>query len=190
MTFEYFAQKHPGGGRDQNERSNQDRNQTLPVPPYLQRRPPLRKHLPTQRTLLLLPPHHPQTRPTPELRPKGQLRPPITRRPQRNPGLVRHHPPENRLQRPRLPPSRPTPLRPANRQPQSTQTAARSGTSRTSPRDHHRPRTRYPSPRIRDRRTQKHRSTPPGKIQQTSSHPPNPGHSRTTTQHSSPEVRT
>ncbi len=170
MTFEYFAQKHPGGGRDQNERSNQDRNQTLPVPPYLQRRPPLRKHLPTQRTLLLLPPHDPQASPTAELRPKGQFRPPPPRRPQRNPGLPRHHPPEDSLQRSRLQKSRTTPLRPPDRQPKPPQTAARSGSNRTSPRNHHRPGTRHPRPRIRNHRREKLHHPPPRT-------PHQPGHS-------------
>jgi hypothetical protein len=160
MTFEYFAQKHPGGGRDQNERSYDNRDQTLPVPTHLQRRPPLRQHLPPQRALLLLPPHHPQASPTPEPRPKIQLRPATPRRPLCHPGIPRHHPAENSLQRPRLQKSRPTPLRPTNRQPQPPQTAATRRRRRTDPRNHHRPGTRHPRPTNRDRRKEKlHRTT-------------------------------
>ena len=151
------------------------------MPTHLHRRPPLRQHLPPWRALLLLPPHHQKTSSTPNPGPQIQLRPTPPRRSLRNPGLNRHHPAENRLQRPRPPPSRPTPLRPANRQPKPPQTAApaRRRSRRTSPRDHHPPRTRHPSPTNRDQRRKELRSPTPRRTHptKTRSPTPNPGSS-------------
>ncbi len=144
--------------------------------PHLHRRPPLRKHLPPRRTLLLLPPHHPKTRSPPVPRPKIQLRPTFTRRPQRHPGLHRHHPPENSQQRPRLQKSRPAPLRPPDRQPKPPQTAtSRPRNPRTDPRDHHRPGTRHPRPTNRNRGRKELRRQTPRRTNQTRSPAPNPG---------------
>jgi hypothetical protein len=144
------------------------------MPPHLHRRPPLRQHLPAQRALLLLPPHHPQASPTQEPRPKIQLRPPTPRRPLRNPIRHRNDPPTHSLERPRPSPSRPTPLRPPNRQPEPTQTAARSRRrrSRTSPRDHHPPRTRHSSPTNRDQRRKELRSPTPRRTHPTKTRSP------------------
>src|SRR5258708_40196450 len=58
-------------------------NQTLPVPPHLHRRPPLRQPMPAPRGVLLLPPHHP---------PPGRE----PRRPPPPPGSLRHPLPEDR----------------------------------------------------------------------------------------------
>ena len=184
LLLNSLHRKHPGGGRDQNERSYDNRDQALPVPPHLQRRPPLRQHLPPRRTLLLLPPRHPKTRPTPEPRPKIQLRPPTPRRPLRHPGLHRNHPPEDRLERPGLQKSRPTPLRPTDRQPEPAQTAATRRRRRTDPRNHHRPRTRHPRPTNRDPRKEKlHRPTARRIPPKTRSPTTDPGHRRPNRQH-------
>src|SRR5260370_25864915 len=69
-------------------------NQTLPMPPHLHRRPPLRQPMPAPRRVLLLPPHHPPPgrEPRPPPPPPPPLRHPPTRRPLRPPVLHRRAP--------------------------------------------------------------------------------------------------
>src|ERR1700677_3202638 len=53
------------------------RNQTLPMPPHLHRRTPLRQRMPPPRRILLLPPHNPPPRrkPAPPSQQPGPVRP-------------------------------------------------------------------------------------------------------------------
>ena len=156
---------HPRKLRQQPTTNNQqpgnpnERAQTIPMPPHLHRRPPLRQPMPARRRPLLLPPHHPQTsrrRKDPQ-DPPLHLRPPAPRRPIRHPALHRPGPPANRRQRNRPQKSRPPPLRPSDRQPQPPQTNHHAKhtiqTANHTPnrrRDHPPPRTRHSRPTIRD----------------------------------------
>src|SRR5258708_24869334 len=86
-------------------------NKTLPVPPHLHRRPPLRQPMPAPRGVLLLPSHHPPPhreprRPPP---PPGPLRHPPARGPLPHPVLHRRRPPPHRPPRDRPPPRPPPP---------------------------------------------------------------------------------
>ena len=164
----YKSQKQPVG-RD--HATHHRSTETIPMPPHLHRRPPLRQPLPPPARVLLLPPHHPKTHRQPATTPQPPLHlpPAAARRPLRHPGLHRRSPAAHRRQRHRPPPRRPPPLRPPDRQPQPPQTPTRKNHRIPSRipnhlpdcrRDHHRPRTRHPRPThrsLRNRNPQKRR---------------------------------
>ena len=143
-----------------------EHTKTLPMPPHLHRRPPLRQPLPSPRRVLLLPPHHPKTRRQPAASAAAAAPPSTCRSPKTAPpsSLHRRSPPAHRRQRHRPPPRRPPPLRPPDRQPQPPQTQPQrkpDAEPRNRRRDHHRPRTRHPRPARRslsDNTTKKHSS--------------------------------
>ncbi|MCU1224007.1 MAG: hypothetical protein JWQ42_2100 [Edaphobacter sp.] len=140
-----------GGGNHEtdNHRDEQRDTQTLPVPPHLHRRPPLRQRLPPQRGTLLLPPHHPEAsrQPASTPRPSLHLRPLHARGPLRHPDLHRRGTAAHRLQRHRPPSRRAAPLRSTDRQPQPAPTTARgrpcNRDQRNRGRDRKRPRARH-----------------------------------------------
>jgi hypothetical protein len=172
FSLEDFAHFLTGRG-DPNHARRHDRrhiSQTIPMPPHLHRRTPLRKSLPPPRRVLLLPPHHSQSHRQPAAAPQPplHLRSPAARRPFRDPGLHWRGPPPHRFQQHRPPPRWPSPLRPPDCQPQPPQashppqhqTRIR---NRNRGRDHHPPQTRRPRSARRSRRDHppQKRSRPP-----------------------------
>jgi hypothetical protein len=169
---------------------------TVPMPPHLHRRTPLRQSVPPPGGVLLLPSHHPQAcrRPPSAPQPPLRLPPAATRGPLRYPVLHRRSPAANRLQRHRPPPRRPPPLRPPDREPQPGQNPTCNPNcrrTRNHRRNHRRPHSWRSSPTSRSLRncnTQKpyrrtdrvHNSKRSGRSRLTQPHhPPNPpGHGK------------